>query len=57
LNGAIYLCNTGRFENEGTFFLKSNCVAYKMPQDESVDIDNQLDFDLASLLLNKKKAY
>jgi CMP-N,N'-diacetyllegionaminic acid synthase len=54
LNGSIFLCKTDRFEEESTFFLKSDCFAYKMHQDKSVDIDNQLDFNFASLLIDRK---
>ena len=54
LNGSIYLCKTDRYEEERTFFLKSDCFAYKMHQDKSVDIDNQLDFNFACFLMDRK---
>lgn len=53
LNGAIYLCNTKKLKEQKTFFLRDNCIAYKMTQVKSVDIDNQTDLDLASLYIEK----
>jgi CMP-N-acetylneuraminic acid synthetase len=47
LNGAIYLCSVERLQKEKTFFLKDNCVAYKMKQEQSIDIDSEIDFLLA----------
>jgi len=44
LNGSIYLCSTERLQKEKTFFLKDNCVAYKMKPEQSVDIDSKSDF-------------
>jgi CMP-N,N'-diacetyllegionaminic acid synthase len=52
LNGAIYLCDVDRLRNEITFFLKSNCIAYKMKEEESIDIDNKIDFQLAEVIVN-----
>ncbi len=52
LNGAIYLCDIKRLEKEKSFFLKDNCIAYKMKQVESVDIDNEIDFKLSELYLS-----
>jgi CMP-N,N'-diacetyllegionaminic acid synthase len=43
LNGSIYLCNIKRLLKEKTFLLKSDCIAYKMKQERSIDIDNKLD--------------
>ena len=54
LNGAIFLCNIDRLKRENTFFLKSDSVAYKMDQSRSVDIDNQVDLDLAHFWMGKK---
>ncbi len=52
LNGAIYLCNIARFQKEKTFFLKKKCLAYKMKEEESVDVDNKIDFQLAEVIVN-----
>lgn len=54
LNGAIYICNTQKFLEEGCVFLKENIYAYKMSQNSSVDIDTKIDFLLADLLLAEK---
>ena len=52
LNGAIYLCNTDRIKKEKTFFIESSCIAYKMNQEQSVDIDTRFDFLQALFLIN-----
>lgn len=49
LNGAIYMGKTNRFY-ENKSFLGKNSVAYIMSQEESVDIDSELDFKLAELI-------
>ncbi|WP_419771206.1 MAG: cytidylyltransferase domain-containing protein [Candidatus Marinarcus sp.] len=54
LNGAIYICNTNKFLEQGCLFLKENIFAYEMPQNRSIDIDMQLDLDIASVLLEKR---
>lgn len=51
LNGAIYICKTDKLlENKG-FFLKDNIYAYKMDKNNSIDIDEEIDFKLAHLYL------
>jgi CMP-N-acetylneuraminic acid synthetase len=52
LNGAIYLCNTTRLKKEKTFFLNSKCFAYKMTFENSIDIDNIHDLNLAKVYIN-----
>lgn len=52
LNGAIYIWNTKSFLNECTYFLKENVFAFKMPSEKSIDIDTELDFKVAELLMN-----
>ena len=54
LNGAIYLCRTDRLSEEKTLFIKDKIVAYKMPQEQSVDIDNKVDLCLASCLIDNQ---
>jgi CMP-N,N'-diacetyllegionaminic acid synthase len=54
LNGAIYLCLTRRLSEEKTLFIKDKIVAYRMPQEQSVDIDSEVDLCLASCLINKQ---
>ena len=52
INGAIYICKTDKFIQEKTLFINNN-YAYEMKRSASVDIDNRIDFILASLLLNE----
>ena len=51
LNGAIYLSNTNSFLENKTFYKKS--FAYIMSKQNSVDIDDELDFKLAELISKK----
>ena len=53
LNGAIYICETKLLQTEKTFITSSDCYAFIMPQEVSIDIDNRIDFNLAKLLLNE----
>jgi CMP-N-acetylneuraminic acid synthetase len=55
LNGAIYICNIKRFLDEQTLFLKDNIYAFIMDQKKSIDIDEEIDFQLAKILLREKK--
>jgi len=52
LNGAIYICRTDKFLREKSFFLKDNIFAYVMDRESSVDIDEEIDFKLAEVLIN-----
>lgn len=52
-NGAIYLVNAERIMNKEYDLYADNCVAYVMPRERSVDIDTELDFKMASLIINK----
>ncbi len=53
LNGAIYIADINYFyQNNG--FIGDRTKAYIMSQQSSVDIDTDLDFELASLILRKK---
>jgi N-acylneuraminate cytidylyltransferase/CMP-N,N'-diacetyllegionaminic acid synthase len=54
LNGAIYLAETDYLSEQNSFF-GSDTFAHKMPQSRSVDIDSDLDFKLAVLLLEEQK--
>lgn len=54
LNGAIYIANTKRLIEEGSFFLADNVFAHVMDKEASIDIDSHLDFKLADLLLAEK---
>jgi CMP-N,N'-diacetyllegionaminic acid synthase len=54
LNGAIYICKTKKLLEKKSFFLEENIFAYKMQREDSVDIDEELDFKLANLLLESR---
>jgi CMP-N,N'-diacetyllegionaminic acid synthase len=53
LNGAIYICNSNKFLEQGCMFLKENIYAFKMDQKKSVDIDTKDDFEYVEFLINK----
>lgn len=55
VNGAIYICNTAKLLEEKTFFINDSIFAYKMDRKSSVDIDEEIDFKLANLLLTEQK--
>lgn len=50
LNGAIYICSIARLLDEKTLFISSNIYSYVMAQSASIDIDNLIDFKIASFL-------
>jgi CMP-N-acetylneuraminic acid synthetase len=54
LNGAIYICNINKIKEERSFFLKDNIFAYKMNRKSSIDIDEEIDFKLAKVLLDSE---
>jgi CMP-N-acetylneuraminic acid synthetase len=54
LNGAIYIAKTNKLLKEETFFLKDNIFAYIMNRENSIDIDEDIDFQLAKIILDKK---
>ena len=51
-NGAIKAINVKHYKKERAFF-SDNTVVYVMPQKRSIDIDTDIDFKLAELLINK----
>jgi len=53
LNGAIYIIKTKVFLKEKSFFSKKKSFAYLMSQESSIDIDHQLDFDIAKIVLKR----
>ncbi len=53
LNGSIYFCDIQRFFDEQTLFLKNNIYAYIMSRKNSIDIDDEVDFDLAGIYLSR----
>ncbi len=46
-NGAIYVCKTDRLISEKSLILSSKTIAYKMPYEASIDIDNEIDLLVA----------
>lgn len=52
LNGAIYLAYCDYVQKQKTFFGKET-FAYIMPRGKSIDIDNEVDFELAEILIKK----
>lgn len=52
LNGAIYICDTNRLLDEESFLFKNNTFAYRMDRKSSVDIDEEMDFEIAKLIIN-----
>ena len=53
LNGAIYICQTDKLLEEKSFFIKNNIFAYKMDRKNSIDIDEEIDFLMAEIILKK----
>lgn len=51
INGAVYICATESLLSEKSFFLKDNIFAYQMDKKSSVDIDEEIDFKIAKILL------
>lgn len=49
-NGAIYLVTAEELNKKDTMF-ESNCYAYVMPQERSIDIDTELDFMIAETII------
>lgn len=52
LNGAIYLADIGFYRQTGSF-LGAGAYALVMPPERSVDIDSELDFAIAELLVER----
>lgn len=53
-NGVIFVLNVNLFLAHKIYYF-NNTYAYIMPKERSVDIDDQLDFDLAELILKKRE--
>ena len=54
LNGAIYIANCQTLRENNTFFNLPHSFAYKMPSEDSIDIDNAIDLALAEVLMNQR---
>lgn len=53
LNGAIYICKTDNLLEEESFFLRENIFAYVMSRESSIDIDEEIDFKMANILMKE----
>ena len=54
VNGAVYFVRVDAFF-ENTHLYRNGSVAYVMPQDRSTDIDTELDFKIAEVILKDQK--
>ncbi|MCW8896093.1 MAG: acylneuraminate cytidylyltransferase family protein [Sulfurimonas sp.] len=54
LNGAIYICKTDKLLKEKSFYIKNDIYAYNMDRKSSIDIDEEIDFEIAKVMLNEK---
>ncbi len=50
LNGSMYIVNVGRFVKNHDIY-DENCYPYIMPQENSIDVDTELDFVIAEAVL------
>lgn len=53
VNGAVYIAETSELLKLKTFVGISNSFAYVMEREKSVDIDSEIDFQLAEFFLNR----
>ncbi len=52
INGAMYIASVDYYRDFGDFY-KERCYAYIMERERSVDIDSEMDFELARVILNR----
>ena len=52
INGAIYICKTHKLLEEKSFMLKNDIFAYVMDRKSSIDIDEEIDFKIAEVIMN-----
>ena len=57
INGAIYLLNREELNKQDKDMFKEKCYSYIMPQDRSIDIDTEIDFKLAEIIMEKYSMY
>ncbi len=53
LNGAVYVAESGWLQKSRSF-LTLETKAYVMPKERSLDVDDEVDLELCSIMLNKK---
>lgn len=56
LNGAIYIVDIRKFRKE-KFLYQSGSFAFIMSQDRSIDIDSEIDFQMAEIMMESKKLH
>lgn len=54
INGAIYFADT-EFLLENTYLYRKGCYGYIMKQSHSIDIDTELDFEIARVIIKEKR--
>ena len=57
LNGAIYIIKTERLLVDENLFPKKKSFAFIMPPLRSIDIDTEIDFNLAEIIIKKRKSF
>lgn len=53
LNGAIYIAEPHKLQQQGSFFFADGSFGYAMPRERSVDIDTELDFRFVEFLVSQ----
>lgn len=53
INGALYIVDSNRIRETDQIY-KKDCYAFIMEQSHSIDIDTQLDFEIAQIILKNK---
>ena len=53
MNASIYIWNRESLMNSSKLF-QSKTILYEMPEDRSIDIDSELDFEFVSFIASKR---
>ena len=54
INGSIYIWKREALKNSGTSVFLKDTIVYIMPEERSIDIDTELDFEMVEFLLTKR---
>jgi len=54
LNGAIYICNIKEMIKRNTLFIEENVFGFIMSKEDSIDIDDEIDFQVASIIFENR---
>ena len=54
INGAIYIADVNSLLSHGTLVYDKDCFAFIMPRERSIDIDEELDFVIAEVILKHR---